>query len=254
MIKLENITKQYKIKGKKYLGRFFVTSLLQTIKTKSSKVSHNNFLALDNISLTINKGEHVGLIGKNKAGKTTLLQIICGITEPNKGRYQITGTIMPAFAQGSVITPDLTGREYIYLHAAALGFSKKDIDTRIDDIIKFSEINTIDTLVKFYSTGMRTRLTLSVTLMLPADIYVFDEVFYGSDTFFKEKAITKLQQILSNPEKTLILVSHNEDIIHSFCKRMILLEHGKVIMDGSLDTVLNYYKSLHPANDLMKNS
>jgi ABC-type polysaccharide/polyol phosphate transport system ATPase subunit len=245
MITLENISKQYKLKGQKNLSRFFIVRMVKDIIRGVSHKKDNNgntFLAVNNVSLTIKAGEHVGLIGKNKAGKTTLLQMITGITEPSQGKLHVDGRIIPVFAQGTVLTPDQSGREYIYLHSAALGYSRKFVDTVIDDIIAFSEIEQIDGMVKFYSTGTRTRLSLSIILHLPADIFIFDEVFYGSDIFFKEKVIARIKELMSAPGKCMVLVSHNEDIIRTFCDRLILLEHGRVIKDGPTDEILAHYK------------
>lgn len=241
MIELENVSKRFKSKEKKYIGKYMLRSLMQKLVSMlvKSQDERGYDTVLKNISFTIEEGEHLGFVGRNKAGKTTLLQVICGITEPSSGRLQISGDIIPVFAQGNILGPDLTGREYIYLHGTALGKSKKLIAQHIERIIAFSEIDIIDTPVKFYSTGMRTRLALSVALHLPADIYVLDEVFSGSDIFFKEKVIIYLKEILK--DKTLILVSHHEDIIRTFCKRLILIENGRVKMDDVLEKVLSVY-------------
>jgi lipopolysaccharide transport system ATP-binding protein len=212
------------------------------IATHKQKDAGKYFWAVNDVSLTIKPGEQVGLVGKNKAGKTTLLQMISGVTEPTSGRLRVNGTVIPVFSQGTVLSPDQTGREYIYLHAATLGYPKKMVDTVLDDIIAFSEIETIDGMVKFYSTGTRTRLSLSIVLHLPADIYIFDEVFYGSDIFFKEKVINRFKELLSAPDKIMVLVSHNEDIIRTFCNRLVLLENGRVVTDGPTEEVLAHYK------------
>lgn len=244
MILLEHISKQYRLKGQKNFGRFFVVRIIRDLLKGVAKKAEQKttFWAVNDVSFTIKPGEQVGLIGKNKAGKTTLLQMISGITEPTSGRLQVDGSIIPVFAQGTVLTPDQTGREYIYLYAATLGYPRKIVDAVIDDIIAFSEIDAIDSMVKFFSTGTRTRLSLSIVLHLPADIYIFDEVFYGSDIFFKEKVILRFKELLSVPGKTMVLVSHNEDIIRTFCNRLILLENGRVVTDGSTDEVLAHYK------------
>lgn len=243
MIVLNNVSKQYRLKGKKNISRFFIVRMLRdALKGNKNDKTQEWFWALKDITLTINKGEQVGLVGKNKAGKTTLLQLISGVTTPTEGSLSVDGNLIPVFAQGTVLTPDQTGREYIYLHAAALGYNKKQVDAIADKIIAFSEIDNIDGLVKFYSTGTRTRLSLSITLHLPGDIYIFDEVFYGSDIFFKEKVIAHFKEMLNHPDKTMVLVSHNEDIIRTFCKRLILLENGRIVADGNTDEILAHYK------------
>lgn len=242
MIILENISKKYKQKGLKSVSRFLVVQTLRSLLSpRTVKQSNEYFNALDGISMQIKPGEHIGILGKNKAGKTTLMQIVSGISEPTSGYLKVEGKVIPIFAQGSVITPDQTGREYIYLHATALGYTKKEIDAVVDEVIAFSDIDNIDSLIRTYSTGMRTRLSLSLVLHLPADIYIFDEAFYGSDVFFKDKVIDRFKEILNNPTKTMILVSHNEDIIHTFCNRLLILDNGKIVADGDVDTIFAQY-------------
>lgn len=245
MIVLKNITKQYTSKEKKYIGRYFLRNMGYAVfswfkKKPKADLSH---YVLKGIDLEIKKGEHVAIVGRNKAGKSTLLQLVSGISEPSSGSLTVKGRIIPVFGQGNISTPDLTGREYITLYAAALGTSKKDIARYEQAIIDFSEIKDIDTPVKFYSTGTRTRLSLSITLLLPADIYILDEVFYGSDVFFKDKIAERIQQIQSDPEKILVMVSHHEDILKKFCTRAILLENGIITMDDAPGKVLEVYNS-----------
>ncbi|OSZ82224.1 hypothetical protein CAP35_02850 [Chitinophagaceae bacterium IBVUCB1] len=245
MVILENITKRFKHKQRKNFSRFLVVQTIKTLLTRN-RINNNTpdyFNALDGLSLKVSPGERVGILGKNKAGKTTLMQVISGITVPTSGRLEVRGRVIPIFAQGAVITPDQTGREYIYLHAAALGYRPKEVDAVVEDVIAFSGITNIDSLIRIYSTGMRTRLTLSLVLHLQADIYIFDEAFYGSDVFFKEKAIDRFKEIMQDPSKTMILVSHNEDIIRTFCNRLIILEDGKLLADSDVDSIFKRYLS-----------
>ncbi len=255
MIFLERISKKYRLRERKYDNRLLSKKILYNVMTGFNKTGHDtgndSFFAVHDIDLRINSGERVGLLGKNKAGKTTLLQIISGITEPGSGKLRVEGKILPIFAQGTVITPDLTGREYIYLHGSALGFSKRQIEYHMDDIISFTEIDKIDSLVKFYSTGMRTRLSLSIAMHLPADIYIFDEVFDGSDIFFKEKVARHLEKMLKDANKTLLIVSHSEEVIKRFCDRLLFLENGKIIMDGTMQEVLDYYNTMLPEDHII---
>ncbi len=242
MIVLKNITKQYSSKDKKYIGMYFLRNIMSDIKELIAGNRPNNGLkVLKDITVTINKGEHVGLIGRNRAGKSTLLQLMSGISSPDGGTMCIEGKIIPVFGQGNISTPDMTGREYIRFYATALGFLKDEIRPLEQKIIDFSEITQIDTPVKFYSTGTRTRLSLSITLLLPADIYILDEVFYGSDVFFKEKISSRIHQIQSNPSVTTIMVSHHEDILKNFCDRLLLLDEGIIAKDGKVNDVLEAY-------------
>ncbi|MBL7683220.1 MAG: ABC transporter ATP-binding protein [Flavipsychrobacter sp.] len=242
MIELKNITKSYSNKDKKYIGKYFLRNLFGSLKSLFSKNSHDaDKLILKGISFRINDGERVAIVGKNKAGKTTLLQLITGISDPSSGSLLVKGKIIPIFAQAHLLGPDPTGREYIFLHGAALGIPIKQIQKRVEEIITFSEITTIDTPVKFYSTGMRSRLALSVALHLPADIIVLDEVFSGSDVFFKDKVINFMQQRFANENITLVMISHNENIIKALCNRALLLEDGKITKDGTPDDILHEY-------------
>ncbi len=248
MLLLKGISKKFKSKQKKSIGKYFLRNGLDNLLVLLGRKEKKQIVpVLNNINLHIAAGEHIGLIGKNKSGKTTLLQIICGITEPTAGTASIEGKIVALFAQGAIFAPDLTGREYIYLHATALGVSKKFVDQHVEQIIEFSEINIIDTPVKFYSTGMRTRLCLSITLFLPADIFVLDEIFSGADVFFKEKVMNYLDEMMVS-DKTFIFVSHNEDIISRFCDRSILLDKGQIAMDGKTPEVLKHYRMLEESN------
>lgn len=242
MIVLKNISKQYSSKDRKYIGRYFMRNILNDFKELiAGNRPDNGLKVLRDITATINKGEHVGLVGRNKAGKSTLLQLISGISSPDGGNMRVEGRIIPVFGQGNISTPDMTGREYIRFYATALGFTKREIKELEQKIIDFSEITQIETPVKFYSTGTRTRLSLSITLLLPADIYILDEVFYGSDVFFKEKISNRIHEIQSDPSVTTIMVSHHEDILRNFCNRLLLLDEGVIARDGNLDDVLEVY-------------
>jgi ABC-type polysaccharide/polyol phosphate transport system ATPase subunit len=158
---------------------------------------------------------------------------------------RVEGNIVPIFAQAHLLGPDPTGREYIFLHGAALGIPVKLVQKKVQEIIDFSEITTIDTPVKFYSTGMRSRLALSVALHLPADIIVLDEVFSGSDAFFKEKVIRFLKDRFSKEKITLVMISHTEEIVKSLCSRALLLGNGGILKDGTPDEVFKHYKMLY---------
>lgn len=251
MIVLNNIGKQFSSKDRKYIGRYFLRNVLNDfIGILSGNRNDKRLKVLRDISFTVNKGEHVGLVGRNKAGKSTLLQLISGISAPDSGTMRVEGSIIPVFGQGSVSTPEMTGREYIHFYALALGYSKKVIAELEQKIIDFSEITQIDTPVKFYSTGTRTRLSLATTLLLPADIYILDEVFYGSDVFFKDKISTRILEIQSNPSVTTIMVSHHEDILRKFCNRLLLIDEGTIAKDGGVNDVLEtYYNKYHVSSE-----
>lgn len=245
MIELKDIKKRYASKDKRYIGKYLLRNILADIQSLLNDKDDDKLNVLKGISFKIEKGEHVGIIGRNKAGKSTLLQLMSGISAPTGGYMRIEGSIIPVFGQGNISTPDMTGREYLRFYASALGASKKQIASLEQSIIDFSEVTQIDTPVKFYSTGTRTRLSLATTLFLPADIYILDEVFYGSDIFFKDKIAAHLSAIQQNPTTTTIMVSHHEEILRTFCQRLILIEDGKVLVDGNVDDVLAIYNNRH---------
>ena len=202
---------------------------------------YDTLTALNNISLTINEGEKVGIIGPNGAGKTTLLKVISGIYKPYSGTITVSGRVAPIIDITAGFNPELTGRENIFLYGAILGFSRKEILERLDDIIDFSELHEfINTPVKYYSNGMYLRLAFSIAVSMEADIVLIDEVLSVGDEHFKAKAQHKLKEMLEK-SKIVIFVSHSMEEIMSICNRVILLNKGRILLDGSPEEVVNYY-------------
>jgi ABC-2 type transport system ATP-binding protein len=193
----------------------------------------NSFLALDGVSMCIDQGETVGLLGLNGSGKSTLLKLMAGVMEPDVGRVGVRGRIAGLIEVGAGFHPDLTGRENVYLNGAILGMSEGDIDRRFDAIVAFSEIERfIDTEVKFYSSGMFLRLAFSVAVHTEPDVFLVDEILAVGDEPFQHKCLERIRT-LRGEGRTLVIVSHDLHMIEDLCSRGIVLEQGRVVTDGS---------------------
>lgn len=224
-------------------GKEDPNSLLSEInkKTSSSELK-SHFLALKDISLTINQGEAVGIIGRNGAGKSTLLKLISEITSPTKGRIKINGRLASLLEVGTGFHPELTGRENIYMNGAILGMSRNEINTKIKEIIEFAELEKfIDTPVKRYSSGMYVRLAFSVAAHLDAEILLIDEVLAVGDLEFQKKCLGQMDKAAKKQGRTILFVSHNMGAISSLCKRVIYLRQGELVKDGKTEPVIESY-------------
>ena len=198
--------------------------------------------ALDGVSITVKRGEAVGLIGSNGAGKSTLLKLISRITLPTQGTLSYRGKVASLLEVGTGFNGELTGRENIYMNGAILGMSKAQIDERLEEIIAFSEIGEyIDTPVKRYSSGMFVKLAFAVAAHLDADILLMDEILAVGDVKFQDKSLKRMEQVAGEENKTVIYVSHNMSTIRRFCNRCIVLEEGKVVFDGDVEQAIEVY-------------
>jgi lipopolysaccharide transport system ATP-binding protein len=197
--------------------------------------------ALSDLSLEIRKGEVVGLIGHNGAGKTTTLKILSRITEPTTGWAEVTGRVGSLLEVGTGFHPELTGRENIFLNGAVLGMRRAEIRQRFDEIVAFAEIERfLDTQVKRYSSGMSVRLAFAVAAHLETEILLVDEVLSVGDAAFQRKSLGKMGEV-AQEGKTVIFVSHNLAIIQALCERGVLLEKGRVVIDGAVRETLDHY-------------
>ena len=189
----------------------------------------DTFLALDGVNLEVNRGERIGIIGANGAGKSTLLKVLCRITSPTDGRVRFRGRIASMLEVGTGFHAELTGRENIYLNGAILGMTKKEVASKIDSIIEFSECKKfIDTPVKRYSSGMFVKLAFAVAAHLDAEIMIMDEVLAVGDMHFQKKCIGKMRDLATEEDRTVLYVSHNMNTIRDLCDRCIVLDHGKI--------------------------
>ncbi|OUS02033.1 ABC transporter ATP-binding protein [Flavobacteriales bacterium 33_180_T64] len=211
---------------------------------RSTKANSNYVWALEDINFEVKQGEVLGIIGKNGAGKSTLLKLLSRVTSPTTGEIKTRGRIASLLEVGTGFHPELTGRENIYLNGAILGMTKAEIKVKEDEIVEFSGCERyIDTPVKRYSSGMRVRLAFAVAAHLEPDILVIDEVLAVGDAEFQKKAIGKMQDISNSEGRTVLFVSHNMAAVKSLCTRALVLEHGKIVFEGSQNDAVNFYLS-----------
>jgi lipopolysaccharide transport system ATP-binding protein len=203
----------------------------------------NHIWALKDVSFEVEQGEVVGIIGRNGAGKSTLLKILSRISEPTEGYAEIQGRISSLLEVGTGFHPELTGRENIYLNGAILGMRRAEIQTKFDEIVAFAEVEKfIDTPVKHYSSGMYLRLAFAVAAHLEPDILLVDEVLAVGDIGFQNKCLKKMQNV-SEGGRTVLFVSHNMGAIQRLCHRCILLDEGKIVLEGPTGDVIKFYVS-----------
>ncbi len=213
------------------------------LKLGQERLVGQSFMALNGINLKIYPGEAVGIIGVNGAGKSTMLKLISRITAPTDGEIIIRGKIASMLEVGTGFDPELTGRENIYMNGTILGMKRTEIDSKIDDIIAFSECKDfIDTPVKRYSSGMYVKLAFSVAAHLDSDIMIMDEVLAVGDSAFQKKCLTRMSEEAQSG-KTILYVSHNMSTIRQLCTRVVVLKEGKVIFDGDVEEGIRVYSN-----------
>lgn len=196
---------------------------------------------LKGINLTVSKGEAVALIGVNGSGKSTLLKLMTKIIYPNKGKIETHGKLTSLLELGAGFHPDFSGRENIYFNASIFGLTKKEIDSRLNNIIEFSELGSyIDNPVRTYSSGMYMRLAFSVAINVDADILLIDEILSVGDQHFQEKCFKKMQE-LKQEGKTMVFVTHSMESVKQLCDRAVWLYEGKIRMDGNTKEVVDEY-------------
>ncbi len=236
VINLENVSVDYFIQDqridtiKEYLLKY-VTNI-----SKSRK-----FTALDSISLSIKKGERVGIIGANGAGKSTLLKVISKVLQPTSGNINVRESLIPLLELGAGFNFDLSGRENIYFSCAMFGLKKNSIDEIVDQIIEYAGLGEfIEVAVKNYSSGMRARLGFSIAVHINADIMLVDEILSVGDKVFREKSIRTMKNLITSG-KTVLFVSHNISTVKELCTRVIWLDKGKIKMIGNAAEVCDAY-------------
>lgn len=208
---------------------------------KKGRVEH--FEALHGVSFTIGQGEIIGLVGRNGSGKSTLLRVLAGIFEPDKGFVDLHGHTVSLLALGVGFQTQLSGRENIYLSGLLLGFTKQAIDAQIDEIIAFSELEKfIEKPVRTYSSGMQSKLGFAITAILKTDIILVDEVLSVGDSHFKKKSFAKMQELISEKTRTVVIVSHNASTIRNTCEKVVWLHDGDIKMIGGTATVVDLYE------------
>ena len=200
------------------------------------------FMALNGIDLTVYKGEALGIIGGNGAGKSTMLKLLSRVTAPTEGDIDIYGRIASMLEVGTGFNGEMTGRENVYMNGAILGMTKAEIDAKMEDIIEFSEVREfIDTPVKRYSSGMYVKLAFSVAAHLDSEIMIMDEVLAVGDMAFQKKCLDKMRAAAKEQGRTVLYVSHNMNTIRQLCDRCIVLDKGKVVFEGGVEDAIEVY-------------
>jgi ABC-2 type transport system ATP-binding protein len=228
-IEVSDISKQFVLRH----TRSIKEAVVWLVKGRKGDLSEK-FHALKNVSLNVEAGETVALLGLNGSGKSTLLKHISGVMLPDSGTVKTRGRVAGLIEVGAGFHPDLSGRDNVFLNGAILGMTEQQIKDRFDDIVEFSEIGQfIDTEVKFYSSGMYLRLAFSVAVHTDPEVFLIDEILAVGDEPFQRKCIDKIQE-LAQDGKTLVVVSHDLDLVSRICKRGVLLKHGEMIYDGPI--------------------
>lgn len=192
------------------------------------------FEALKGVDVVINEGESVAILGLNGSGKSTLLKLISGVMEPDAGEVLTRGRVAGLIEVGAGFHPELSGRENVFLNAAILGMQRREIEARYDEIVAFSEIEEfIDQEVKHYSSGMFMRLAFSVAIHVEVDVLLVDEILSVGDAPFREKCRLKFEELIARG-KTLVVVSHDAEMVHELCSRGIVISRGEVVFDGDI--------------------
>jgi lipopolysaccharide transport system ATP-binding protein len=257
VIKLENVSKQYRLGTvgtgtlSHDLNRFFAK--LTGKEDPTAKVGVANRLdtvdgrfvwALQNINLEICDGEVLGIVGKNGAGKSTMLKLLSRVTAPSEGEIKIKGRIASLLEVGTGFHPELTGKENIYLNGAILGMTKREIDSKFEEIVEFSGVKKyVNTPVKRYSSGMYVRLAFAVAAHLEPEILIVDEVLAVGDAEFQKKAIGKMQDV-SRSGRTVLFVSHNLTAVEQLCTKGVLMQNGMLKMEGKVHDITSAYKKM----------
>lgn len=215
------------------------------LKLVKRQLYFEDFVALDDITFDIKKGDVFGIVGLNGCGKSTTLKIISGILKPTKGTVKTSGTIAPLIELGAGFDMDLTARENIYLNGSVLGYSKKFMDEKFDEIVDFSEMHEfLDVPMKNYSSGMVARIGFAIATVTTPDILIIDEILAVGDFLFQKKCEERINSMI-NDDTTVIIVSHSIEQIERLCNRCMWLEKGKIKMMGDAKVVCDAYKHTH---------
>jgi len=244
-IRIQNLSKCYQIyDAPRDRLKQFVLPPLRRMMGRSPEKYYHDFWALKDVSFEIKKGETVGIIGRNGSGKSTLLQMICGTLNPSGGSIQTHGRIAALLELGSGFNPEFTGRENVYMNAAVLGLSNKEIDSRFDFIVAFADIgNCIDQPVKTYSSGMMVRLAFAVAINVDPEILIVDEALSVGDELFQRKCFSRIEAIRASGA-TILFVSHSGSAIVELCDRAVLLDEGKKLAIGVPKLIVGRYQKL----------
>ena len=236
MIEVTDVTMRFHMNLDKILSlKEFVTRKL------SGKLAYQDFTALDHVSFSVERGETLGLIGHNGAGKSTMLKVISGILKPTEGSVKCRGNVVPMLELGSGFDMDLTGQENIFLNGAILGYDEEFLKERYDEIVAFSELGQfIEAPIRNYSSGMLARLAFSIATVVKPEILIVDEILSVGDAQFQEKSKRRMLELMGGGT-TVLFVSHSIEQIREMCSRGVWLEHGRIRMIGKIEEVCNAY-------------
>ena len=238
-IEVDNVSMKFNLSREK------VDSLKDYIfKTIKREIQYNEFWALKNVSFSVEKGDRVGILGLNGAGKSTLLKVISGVFKPTEGHVDKYGKMVPLLELGAGFDPQYTGKENIYLYGAMLGYTKKFIDSKYDEIVEFSELQKfMDVPVKNYSSGMKSRLGFSIATVVEPKILILDEVLSVGDAKFRKKSEKKIMSMFDSGV-TVLFVSHSLEQVQRLCNKAMILEKGKLIAYGDIDPISEQYSKM----------
>lgn len=237
-VKVENVSVMFNLNKEK------IDNIKEyVIKFLKRKIRFTEFWALTDVSFEVKEGERIGILGFNGAGKSTLLKVIAGVLKPTKGSVQVNGVIAPLLELGAGFDMNYTGAENIYLYGATMGYSRKYIEERYQQIVDFAELGEfIDVPVKNYSSGMRARLGFAIATAVDPQVLILDEVLSVGDAKFKKKSEAKIMSMFDKGV-TVLFVSHNTAQVRRLCTKAVLLEKGRVIASGTADEVCDIYDS-----------
>lgn len=214
------------------------------IKLFNRKLQYNRFYALKDISFTLNKGERLGILGLNGAGKSTLLKVIAGVYKPTSGSVKKQGVLVPLLELGAGFENEYTARENIFLYGSILGYSKKFLQSKFDEIIEFAELKDfVDVPIKNYSSGMRSRLGFSISTMVEPDILILDEVLSVGDSKFQQKSENRIMKMFDKGA-TVLFVSHSLEQVQRLCNKAMILDHGKLLAFGNIEDIAPKYEEM----------
>lgn len=238
MIDVERVTIRFNLSKQK------VDNLKEyLVKLMKKELMFQEFLAVNDVSFQVRKGEAWGLIGTNGSGKSTMLKAISGIIKPYKGHITVNGNVAPLIELGAGFDPECTARENIFLNGCVLGHSEKFMTEHFDEIVEFADIGTfLDSPLKNFSSGMKARLGFSVATMVKPDILIVDEVLAVGDFKFQQKCMNRMRELLDGGT-TLLFVSHNIEQVRKLCDHAVWLDHGFLRMAGDVDSVCDAYLS-----------
>ena len=236
MIEVSDVSMRFRMNSDRIMSlKEFVTTALR------GKLRYQEFTALEHVSFTVKKGETLGLIGRNGAGKSTMLKVISGILKPTEGRVTCHGNVVPMLELGSGFDMDLTGKENIFLNGAILGYSEEFLKAKYDEIVEFSELGQfIGVPIRNYSSGMLARLAFSIATVVQPEILIVDEILAVGDAQFQEKSKRRMMELMGGGT-TVLFVSHSIEQIREMCKRVVWLEQGRMKAMGTAEDVCQAY-------------